>query len=180
MTHLGVGFVYPPDSWRPDVRIDVLREGRPQPEVHLTDDSNQRQARQEKQRVPAGQAQRATDCWGVLGWLYAARHGFSPSLETRLAWVPSCPSHASSLSIRLERVRSLALERRLLVILAQEAVADGEAVDIRAQETTPSGVEAPGRDQRPCSPSTAPTRNSAIQIWSPSGVNCPVRMRAMG
>ena len=30
------------------------------------------------------------------------------------------------------------------------------------------------------SPSTAPTGNSAIQIWSPSGVNCPVRMRAMG
>ena len=30
------------------------------------------------------------------------------------------------------------------------------------------------------SPSTAPTGNSAIQIGSPSGVNCPVRMRAMG
>ena len=30
------------------------------------------------------------------------------------------------------------------------------------------------------SPSTAPTGNSAIQIWSPSGVNCPVLMRAMG
>ena len=28
--------------------------------------------------------------------------------------------------------------------------------------------------------STAPTGNSAIHIWSPSGVNCPVRMRAMG
>ena len=28
----------------------------PQPEVHLTDDSNQRQAGHEKQRVPADQA----------------------------------------------------------------------------------------------------------------------------
>ena len=30
------------------------------------------------------------------------------------------------------------------------------------------------------SPSPAPTGNSTTQIWSPAGVNCPVRMRAIG
>ena len=38
------------------------------------------------------------------------------------------------MSIRLERLRVLALERRVLLRLAQEAVADGEAVEVRAHE----------------------------------------------
>ena len=65
-------------------------------------------------------------------------------------------NHTCCLSIRLERVHALA--RAVLRRLAQEAVADGEAVEVRARET-PSGVEAPGRDQRPCPPSTVRAGN---------------------
>ena len=45
MAHLRVGCEYSPHSWIPSVRNVALHEGRPQPEVRFTDDSNQRQAR---------------------------------------------------------------------------------------------------------------------------------------
>ena len=61
MAHLRVGCEYAPHRWIPSVRNVALHEGRPQPEVRFTDDSNQRQARHEKQRVPAGQPQRTAD-----------------------------------------------------------------------------------------------------------------------
>ena len=73
------------------------------------------------------------------------------------------------------------LVRRRRGINSAEVAAGNGAQTLRTRFSTRTRkAEAPGRDQRPCSPSAARTGNSAIQIWLPSGVNCPVRMRAMG
>ena len=77
------------------------------------------------------------------GWpVETPRWGGRAAERGLYAAVHSRPSHACFLSIRLERVRILALERRVLLRLAQEAFADGEVVEARAHEATPSGVEA--------------------------------------